>query len=381
MGLYVETVLPTPTGWIKVKDLKPGHVLYGETGYQCTVTSVSDTYMSDTFLLGIGWCNRVTVAPDATLEILYTTPDQEIDTVSYRSMEHLHQKIKEKIDPEGGLPRGWVNLEESEIGHKYFHTKRVDELFGDVKFRRKAANPGLLKWKVPIAFPLENKPQDFYIDPWIMGVLLNYFRNGELILTLGTMPFFLDSFAKRGLHLTPPENPGRVPTKYIRFDLPDDYVQYLEHIGFIEGVIPDIYLLGSVQQRTDLLAGIMDQYSERFRTRVRNTDARYVTFDTRQRRKMLQLLRSLGYPAIFNTEVRKQAIKWYPNVVPFTMPKLKIRYEYMTFDTRTRIRKIVWDISKVLEDVPRPVRDICVDSPSGLYVAGRGFVPLRSDSD
>ena len=143
--------------------------------------------------------------------------------------------------------------------------------------------------------------------------------------------------------------------------------------------IPASYLRGSVQQRTDLLAGLMDSdgYIDKDgRCEFANTNRNLVE-------GVAELVRSLGSTA--HTHLRQRgglrkdghicqdvwATKFTPTVNPFRLARKRAR----VINVRPYTRHYITSIVPVA-----PRRTICieVDSPSHLYLAGTGMVPTHN---
>lgn len=142
--------------------------------------------------------------------------------------------------------------------------------------------------------------------------------------------------------------------------------------------IPPAYLLASIEQRQELLCGLMDTDG------CCNTDggAEFTSVKEELATGVLSLAQSLGIKAtmivgraMLNGRDcgKKYRIKMTTDVKIFTLARKAIRQHLQVSPTR-RHRYIVgcWPLD------PIPVRCIQVDSPSGLFLAGKGLVPTHN---
>lgn len=146
--------------------------------------------------------------------------------------------------------------------------------------------------------------------------------------------------------------------------------------------IPRRYLRASVEQRRELLQGLMDSdgYVSKAGQCEFTTTNHVLATDT------VELIRSLGIKATVTTaratlygkdcgpKYRVQFFAWSDEPC-FRLPRKRARLRQRpTRQIRSATRKVV----AIREVFSRPVRCVQVDSPSRLYLAGEGMVPTHN---
>ena len=152
----------------------------------------------------------------------------------------------------------------------------------------------------------------------------------------------------------------------------------LKSLGVLKNKhIPEIYLLASIEQRRELLRGLMDTDG--------CIDARKPCCEIIQKRKSLALeimriIRSLGMACSLSEKIVKERSYWRitfrANFNCFTIKRKSDRYKEQKKNNASASRFIV----SVTPVVTRPVRCITVDSQSHLYLASESFVPTHNST-
>jgi predicted phage terminase large subunit-like protein len=157
-------------------------------------------------------------------------------------------------------------------------------------------------------------------------------------------------------------------------------VPILKQLGvFGDKHIPQMYLRASAEQRLALLQGLCDSdgYASPEDGGVEFTTTRRILAD-----QVLELICSLGMKAAIR-EGRatlygkdcgpKYRINWQPNQYVFRIPRKREHQKLAT--RRTTQFRYITDCKAI---PPVPVRCITVDSPSGLYLAGKTMIPTHN---
>lgn len=157
--------------------------------------------------------------------------------------------------------------------------------------------------------------------------------------------------------------------------------------------IPDIYLIGSVDQRLALLQGLMDTDG----TITKEGTARFGNTLRNLSEGVLFLARSLGWRAVI-TEVKPKSVKrqtfWLvtftpkliDGIAPFRMERKIKRIEPAVnrdgvLRDNVSERRFGVSIKSIEPVATRPVRCIKVAEPDGLFLAGRDLIPTHNTSD
>src|SRR5690606_32669498 len=145
----------------------------------------------------------------------------------------------------------------------------------------------------------------------------------------------------------------------------------LRQMGLLEKKhIPNVYKMASVEQRMDLLRGLMDTDG----TITKSGECRFVSVCERLARDVHELVLGLGFKAHIHsapTNGRSDAwivsFKAYDDTPVFNLSRKRERQiQRNGSSTKARYRWIV----AVEEVEPKPARCIAVDSPSHLFLAG-----------
>lgn len=222
----------TPSGWKTIGSLKPGDHVVGSNGKPTKVTGI--------FPQGVRTVYKVTMSDGSVTECC----DEHLWTVrSHNSKRH------------SGGKDGWKTYSLRQLMEKGLH--------------RGKNNPGY-KWMIPVVNPVHFNAQDLPLDPYLVGALIgDGGMTGPLNICNGDPELFelfekklpkdcclgrqIDPYTraivlKKGLH-------DGVTKSSLRSGLKD--------IGLLgqnwhTKRIPRQYMMGSIQQRIELLRGLMD---------------------------------------------------------------------------------------------------------------------------
>jgi len=321
-AVQVDTPVLTTDGWVNHGDLKPGMFVYGEGGKKVKVLEVHKKSLVESSKVHIAGYNPIIASNNHEWVVL-------CDREKYRNRNASGTKrVKEK-------------LETSQL------------LLGQ---RR---NPAIQSDNV-----IEGEHKELPIDPYILGCWLGDGNSEGGRLTCGVQD--IDHFKKFGSYREVKPGIYNIRIEGLTKTLRLNNLQYNKHI-------PKDYLFSSVEQRLELLRGLMD------------TDG---CIDTRHRCEFTQktgqlsidfyqLVRSLGIKATFNTYVAKiyGADKGFKDRITFSRPvyevfKLKRKLERQRFDGRKDGDRFF--IDKVEPIGKRLVN--CITVEGGLYLVGKDLV-------
>jgi len=267
MGKALEnnTGVLTDNGFKPIKDVVAGDRVYGEDGMAHTVLGVYPQGVRPTY--NVRFNDGAVVRCD----------EDHIWTVCATSGN--------------SAKAGWRNLTTKElIDRGIYHD------FGDS--RKASGRKPSSRWKVPVANAISFDEQDFIISPYLMGVFLG---DG---CTSGGKPIFVNpEMDKEIMERVAAELPEgysmsartiNIPAYYVKSDSRENLIAKTIREYGIDTVaakkhIPEAYLHGSVQQRLDLLRGLMDTDGSSHRNRI--------CFDTTSPRladDVIALVQSLG---------------------------------------------------------------------------------------
>jgi deoxycytidine triphosphate deaminase len=345
-ALAVDTPIPTPRGWRTMGDLRRGDLVFDQAGQPCRVVAVSEV------LLGRP-CREV-----------YFSDGNRIVA------DRQHQ---------------WLTCDKNAREH---HQRRP-------RIVTTAQIEALLKirdeWnhQVPLAGPVQYPERELPVDPYVLGIWLGDGTSTSAMITCAD-PEILEEIRGAGYRVShrPRRYLYRIGGESARLRnprngryLPDaslnSTLRNLELLG--NKHIPGAYLIASAAQRTALLQGLMD--SDGFV----DTYGRCEFSSTSERLAdgVVELAASLGFRPV-KTKGRamlsgidhgpRYRVRYTPDRPVFRLSRKLAR---MRIGGRHHQFRAIVDVREV-DDVP--VRCIQVDGPTGLFLAGRGFIPTHNSS-
>jgi hypothetical protein len=331
-GLDLTTPLATPDGWTTMGAVRIGDQVFGIDGTPVVVIAKSDVHLNR--------CYRVTF--DDTTSIICDD-------------EHLWQ-----------IRSGYPN-HPARAGA----VLRTDQLANEVRSRV----TGQHHWQIVMPEPLQLPMQMLPIDPYVYGCWLgDGYRNGGTITGIDNELF--DLIQARGYHVGEPHgtDPHKTATRNV-FGLR----RQLRAAGLLgHREIPQIYLRGSIEQRIDLLHGLMDTDGSWNATR---NQAVLSTVNKATMTTVYELVVSLGERPLINTvqghgfgkDLTVYQLTWHPRLHnPFALSRKADRVHL----SRGRVwRRMIVDIEPTLTV---PTQCITVDAEDGCYLAGTQMIPTHN---
>jgi len=334
----LDTPLPTPTGWTTMGDVLPGDELFGDDGHPTKVIAKTPVWLGTE-------CYEVTFSDHTSLVV---------------SAQHLWtvQNTKNRE----------LTLSTEQLAATYIRNEKR----GDARY------------KIPMPNPLELKPQDLLIDPYVLGAWLGDGSRGTPSITKPE-PEMWAMIESRGYVTKYYKSSGIKDTRSVwNWDGSRSIKADLRELGCIQDKhIPPQYLRGSVEQRIDLLKGLMDTdgYID-----PKSGKAEFTTVIPVLRDGMSELLSTLGIKHSVNEgramlNGQDYGPKW--RIIfhaKSDFPVFHITRKLERQQPRTGHRELFTSRKIVnVERVPSvPTACIQVDSPSSLYLAGRKMVPTHN---
>lgn len=339
-ALSCDTPVLTTWGWKTHGDIIPGDFVYGPDG----------------------WPKRVTGVSPKTIKPAYEVAFDDGSTI-IACGEHLW--AVEKDYPYGGP--GSTRCRKPTI-------VQTTELTATVSGRepRSQTRPD----RIPIAAPVQMPPRRLLIDPYTLGAWLGDGSTGSACLTVGMED--IEHFTRLGDIVMSADRNGDGRLVY-RLRMEKDLQTRLRVMGILGNKhIPEDYFEASVDQRWELLRGLMDTDG----TCTKDGACRFVTRLTAMGYDVAQLVRSLGMKAhqreAWSTLKGKrfgpyQEISFRPvngeRVFHLERKQARVRPQV---SARIKGRYVV---SVTLVE-PRLVN--CIKVEGELYLAGRAFVTTHN---
>ena len=233
----VNTLLPTPKGWVKADDIQVGDYLFASNGKPTKVLGKYYQGVKDIYEVQFTDDTKV----NCGLEHLWIT----------RNTYHNRKK--------------WIVKSLKEILDEGLHAKPSKQ---QIEFGRPPTN----KWQIPMCQPVEYEEKKYFIDPYTLGMLIGdgSLCNGNVCISI---PTYENESIER-ISSTLNENyilKGDFSASCPRYSIirkenrrgyKNDYIQEIKRLGLNvighDKFIPEEYMFGSIEQRIALLQGLMD---------------------------------------------------------------------------------------------------------------------------
>lgn len=331
--LGVDTPIPTPKGWTTMGDIEPGDQVIGRDGLPANVVAVSPIHHDRK-------CYRVTF------------------------------NDRTSIVADGG--HIWAALDRTVKGRpeQTYTTEQLRDRI--VKWEAKG-NGGNRMGIAPMA-AVKAPARDLLVDPYVLGAWLGDGQTAGAAIcgADADLAFIASEIERRGYTTT---EWTTAPDKVSVIGIPGGLLSALRALGVLGNKhIPSDYLRASIEQRLDLLRGLMDTDGS-----VGHAGKETCEFSSKFEslaRQVAELARSLGYRCTVSSkrDMRSRTgMTWRvtfradPDMVPFALPRKAARC-VTPLHVRNRAIVSIEPVATV------PVRCIAVDSPDHLFVAGEGWV-------
>lgn len=343
-ALDIETPILAERGWTTMGDLETGDRVYGPDGHLTNVVAHPFRYERP--------CFRLTFDDGQTV-----VADED----------HL-----------------WGVTFVSTWGRKKYTVVNTREMFehgvSTVTTRCAGRDRKTYHWRVQLTDPLDLPEADLPIDPWLLGAWIGdgTTTRGEITEGQEDAPTVRRRAEDLGYRVSERVD-KRTGAVTLGITGLRSQLRALSILG--AKTIPEAYMLGSVHQRQELLAGLMDTDGT-----TMNGQCEIGTIDRALSEQYLQLARSLGYKATWReTRAKLNGKDCGPFFViqfrasqqdsPFQLGRKASRLPEQRYaGTRSSYNAIV-----SIEPVEtRTTRCITVDNESRLYVVGKGFVPTHN---
>lgn len=366
-AICTNAQLPTPVGWRRMGDIHPGDYVFGQDGKPSLVIAESEIFDKPTY--------RVTFEDGAVVDTsgdhIWTVQTKRSRGCAKNYLPGKTNQITRRKFREGG----------------WFETT-TEEMYNDKTFLYKRADgKGVeYKYRIPMCEPVEYPEKELPVDPYTFGTWLGDGSSNRTDITTGRQDVGETVALLEGLGHSCTVKHSHDNAFLIRVDKAERgkknaFRMGLKSIGALNNKhIPDIYLQASINQRWELLRGLMD------------TDG-YVSKAGQcqfcQKREniadgFVELCASLGIKA--NKREKNATIngKDYGTVyvVEFWTDKerscfhLKRKHERLKekLSDRMKCKSIV-----SIERIPNvPTKCIAIDNPSHLYLVGRHYTATHN---
>ena len=352
--LPLTTPIPTPTGWATMGDLQVGDVVLGADGLPTKVTHVTDVMHTVNYLLTFS---------DGTTQV----------AGEHHQWNTLDFKTRARLKSRKGVSKDW---RDHWAESRTLTTREIAETL--------LSTNGQSNHLIPTAHPVRLPSANLPVDPYVFGAWLgDGSSSAPYIYAAEDGQHILDKIVAKGYTVT---------------KLKTDPYGYSFHKGEERGVvrerlketgafgnkhIPMRYLRASVEQRMELLRGILD--TDGF---VVNSGSAGIDLANRKLAyDVAELIRTLGVKVNVREggmsisgrklDSKRYRLAFTPTFNPFSKDGHKGKQFAMSATDNTRRvtgRTIV--SAEIVETVPS--KCISVDNEDKLYLAGENFLPTHN---
>lgn len=347
-AVSLDTEIATPSGWVQMKDINEGDLVFGQDGKPSKVLYVSPIFDKPMYL--------VKFEDGATVK---ASADHIWSVQTKQSRRANRYELSGK--------NAWAVKNKYRVGDGWYDTT-TEEMAADFSRTRADGKGTEYKYRVPMANAVEYAEKNLPIDPYTFGVWLGDGNKGSTEVSVSTADLLE---TQKNI-----ESEGH--TTRIRY--PNPMRDALRELGvFNNKHIPDIYLQASIEQRTALLQGLMD--TDGYCSKAGQCE--FCQKDERIADQMRELLSSLGIKSnkrqktihINGKECYAYSVTFYTDKAHpcFRMQRKAARLKD-SLAPRMNAKSIV-----SIEPIPsEPSKCIMIDNESHLYLVGRNYTATHN---
>lgn len=367
----VNVFIPTPCGFVRMGDLNIGDQVFDETGTPCTVLATTDYMPKRAYRLHFSdgthidacsehqWVTWTHSARKAYLRSEYVENRTEFPAnwTSWRPLNR-YKSNEPVLMPDGPGPR---TLTTQVIVDTFTHGGRGDR-----------------NHCIPLAGALHLPAARLPIDPWLLGFWLGNgsTKSGEITGHGEDEGYVRSRIPHAGRPYVQPE--GKNGFTFTAYGL----MARLRELNVLGNKhCPDTYLWASIEQRTDLLAGLLDSdgYID-----PRKNIVEFCSTSRRLAEDVLHLARSLGQKPVLaegratlhgQDHGAKFRVTWRPTINPFQSPRKAGQWSPVAGQGLRAHHRMITDFECI---DPIPMRCITVSSPNSMYLVGKAMIPTHN---
>lgn len=334
-ALSLDTKVPTPNGWTTIGELSVGDLLYGPDGQETSITALTETYQGDNY--EITFKNGETVVADAEhLWFVSDHTDRNTNAPTYAGIRRSGQ------------------------------VKSTREICESQSYRSGARTHK--EWSVPRTQPVQGRNEELPLDPYLFGLWLGDGSKRDGTIAGTSTDNVRQAFVNAGFDCTPYKG-NRFHAKGLRTILGSMGVRNNKHV-------PEVYMRASLEQRLELLRGLMDSdgtVSRKYgHVRFFNTDWNLVS-------AVVELMSSIGLNPTYTLQKYKRlkGEDGHGWVVDTTS-----HIRLFNLDRKARLQKIKPTRELIITDVRKvsssPVKCVTVDNDSHLFLITESWIPTHN---
>lgn len=365
-ALALDTDIPTPDGWRKMADIHPGDYVFGKDGKPVRVLIESEIFHKPMYAITFEDGEVIKASADHIWTVQTKKSRRAFRESAWRSAIRCKQEYREN--------NGWFDIS----------TEAMSKDFTYVRPNGKGME---FKYRVPMASPVEYPEAELPIHPYVLGVWLGDGTSSDTNVTCS------DSDKDEMMRLV--EECGHTCKwhKYTNragcFGIDKGHKgrqnplrDTLRKLGVFENKhIPEVYMRSSVEQRMELIRGLMDTdgfCEKRGQCEFSQKDEAFID-------QFRELLASLGIKSskrektirCNGKDCRAFSVLFYCDK---TNPCFKLQRKKERLKDKLAPRMKAKSIVSI-EPIPvEPSKCIAVDSADHLYLCGRSYTATHNTS-
>lgn len=366
-ALSLDTEIATPDGFIPMKDIHVGSVVFGADGVPAKVILESEIFQKDMYLVTFEDGSQIKASADH----IWTVQTKKSREAYKRPIVGNLWSVKNEYRKNGG----WFDV-------------TTEEMSKDFSYLRKDGKGKEYKYRVPMTKAVEYSEKELPIDPYSFGVWLGdgTSTNAHITCDAKDIDEMIENLEKCGHTCTRHDFNHRASN--ILLDKTENtrkgnkFQNALRELGVLNNKhIPDIYKMASIEQRYELLRGLMD--TDGFCSKAGQCEF------AQKNETVVDDFRELTASLGIKTSKREKTIKCNGNLCKAFSVLFFTDKEHSCFKLRRKHERLKDKLSqrmfaKSVVDIKRiplePSKCIMVDNESHLYLAGRQYTATHNTS-
>lgn len=356
-ALALDTPIPTPAGWTTMGDIKVGDKVLGLDGKPTTVTFATDVMHYHT-CYNVTFNDGETIVADADHRWITETRASRKAANAAKKYAHTspHARSQRQHYP------------------SVITTKQIADTIHTKDGRANHSLPNI----APLRLPEATLP----IDPYILGYWLGDGTStaNQITSWKEDASHIISHISKSGYHYTTQDDRNCIRITFSKTPIGSrkgSTKTDLRNLNLIENKhIPSAYLRASLEQRTQLLRGLLDSDGHV----SKNGQVQYCTVDAQLANDFMELARTLGVRPTMTTKTIKGRDEAHSTAYlingmftrgHLTLPRKRDRVP----EKRRNLRRYIVACEPTNSV---PVRCIQVDNHDHMYLAGTTMVPTHN---
>lgn len=373
-AIHVTTPVPTPSGWVQMGDIKDGDTVFDENGKITKVIKAHNPFVSKKSYK-LTFSDGEEIVADSEH---YWTTWTHSDRKSYNRRDEYIES-----NDALGLPEDWPTWSKNtRWGHPTGagpKTRTTQEIVDTFRYGKR----GDLNHSIPVTKPLEYPKQDLLIDPYLFGLWIgDGLKNvGEVCGNIADHEYLVGEMHRRGYETLKVRPVGGVSQDCVTVTFKGLRTALGKQGSLGSKSIPEGYLMGSIDQRRDFLAGLLD--SDGHISPISGV----IEFCSKREdhaEAVMELARSLGQkPKMYLGRATlngvdhgtKYRVSWRPTENFFKLPRKVSTLQPLGAQASRTMHRMITGYEEITDQA---VRCLTVDSPNRLFLVGKGMIPTHN---